>query len=60
MDSYINRPPFELYDISSDPAETRNLADDPKFADTLATYQEKLKAMQKRTGDPWIMKWRYE
>lgn len=60
VDSYINRPQFELYDISSDPAETRNLAPDPKFADTLATYKDKLKDMQKRTGDPWIMKWRYE
>ena len=60
VDSYINRPQFELYDISSDPAETRNLAADPKFAATLETYKDKLKAMQKRTGDPWIMKWRYE
>ncbi len=60
VDSYINRPQFELYDISSDPAESRNLAADPGFADTLATYQDKLKAMQKRTEDPWIMKWRYE
>ena len=60
VDSYIHRAAFELYDISSDPAETRNLADDPKFATTLAKYKDKLKAMQKRTGDPWIMKWRYE
>lgn len=60
VDSYINRPRFELYDISSDPNETRNLAADPNFAATLATYKEKLKAMQKRTGDPWIMKWDYE
>ena len=60
VDSYINRPAFELYDVSSDPAETRNLASDPKFAATLETYKDKLKAMQQRTGDPWIMKWRYE
>ena len=57
---YINRPAFELFDISSDPAETRNLAGDPAFADVLAQYKDKLKEMQKRTGDPWIMKWRYE
>ena len=60
VDSYINRPEFELYDVSSDPAETRNLASEARFADTLATYKERLKAMQQRTGDPWIMKWRYE
>ncbi|MFP6885302.1 MAG: heparan N-sulfatase, partial [Roseibacillus sp.] len=60
VDSYINRPRFELYDISSDPSETRNLAADPEFAEVLTAYQDKLKAMQKRTEDPWIMKWRYE
>ena len=60
VDSYINRPQFELFDVSSDPAETRNLAGDPAFAETLSTYKDKLKEMQKRTGDPWIMKWRYE
>lgn len=60
VESYINRPAFELYDVSSDPAETRNLAGDPEYAKTLAEYQEKLKEMQRRTGDPWIMKWRYE
>ena len=60
VDSYINRPQFEFFDISSDPAETRNLAADPEFAEQLATYKDRLKEMQKRTGDPWIMKWRYE
>jgi len=60
VDSYINRPQFELYDISIDPAETLNLADDPDFETTLESYQDKLKGMQRRTGDPWIMKWRYE
>lgn len=60
VDSYIHRPRFELYDISSDPAETNNLAEDPRFAETLSIYQDKLKEMQRRTGDPWIMKWDYE
>ncbi len=60
VDSYINRPQFELYDVSSDPAETRNLAADPRFAATLGRYKDKIREMQERTGDPWIMKWRYE
>ena len=60
VDSYINRPQFELYDISSDPSEARNLAEDLAFATVLTHYQSKLKTMQKRTEDPWIMKWRYE
>lgn len=60
VDSYINRPAFELFDIASDPNESRNLADDPAYSETLKKYQDLLKAEQKRTGDPWIMKWRYE
>lgn len=60
VDSYINRPQFELFDISSDPNESRNLAGDPAHAKTLEKYKALLKADQKRTGDPWILKWKYE
>lgn len=60
VDSYINRPEFELFDIASDPNESRNLADDPAHAATLEKYKSLLKAEQKRTGDPWILKWKYE
>jgi len=60
VDSYINRPQFELFDIASDPNESRNLANDPAHAATLAKYKTLLKADEKRTGDPWIMKWDYE
>lgn len=60
VDSYIHRPEFELFDIASDPNESRNLAGDPAHAETLKKYQSLLKAEQKRTGDPWIMKWEYE
>lgn len=58
--SYVHRPPFELYDIVNDPAEGSNLALDPDHKQRLETYKGKLKAMQKKTNDPWIMKWRYE
>jgi len=60
VDAYTNRPQFELYDISSDPAEAHNLAEDPAFAKVLTSYRSKLKDMQKRTEDPWIIKWHYE
>ena len=60
IDSYINRPQFELFDIASDPNESRNLAEDPAYQKILKKYQDLLKAEQKRTGDPWIMKWDYE
>jgi N-sulfoglucosamine sulfohydrolase len=58
--SYIQRPPFELFDLTTDPAESMNLAGDPAFKDLLETMKRRLKAAQKETGDPWIMKWDYE
>lgn len=57
---YVQRPEFELFDIAADPDETTNLADSPGHADVLETYKGKLKQMQKKMQDPWIMKWDYE
>ena len=57
---YINRPKFELFNISKDPFEKHNLASNPKYADILIKYKAKLKAHQKLMNDPWIMKWEYE
>jgi N-sulfoglucosamine sulfohydrolase len=58
--NYINRAKFELYDLKSDPDETKNLADDAAHEETLAQLKKKLQAFQKRTSDPWELKWRYE
>ncbi len=60
VDAYLHRPRFELYDLQNDPDELKNLADDPKHAGILRELKDKLKAFQKRTKDPWILKWRYE
>lgn len=57
---YINRPPFELYDMINDPHEINNLAYKPEFATTLAHYKEKIRKFQEDTDDPWIVKWSYE
>lgn len=57
---YVQRPEFELYDMQSDPYESTNLADSPGHADVLETYKAKLKQLQKKYQDPWIMKWDYE
>ncbi len=57
---YIHRPPFELYRIDLDPHETTNLADDPDHSEVLKSYQQRLRAVQKEMGDPWILKWEYE
>ena len=57
---YIQRPQFELFDISADPNEGVNLAGDEKYAKVLEEYKTKLKAFQNATHDPWVMKWKYE
>ena len=60
VDAYLHHPKFELYDLENDPHEVRNLADDPQHKDTLERMKAKLKAFQKQTKDPWILKWEYE
>ena len=58
--AYVHRPAFELYDLVNDPHEAKNLADDPKYAEVLGMLKDELKAFQKRTGDPWLLKWERE
>ena len=60
VEAYLHRPKFELYDLENDPHEVKNLADDPEHQKILNDLQAKLKAFQKRTNDPWILKWDYE
>jgi N-sulfoglucosamine sulfohydrolase len=58
--AYLHRPRFELYDLDADPHEIHNLSEDPRYDKTLKQLQAKLHAWQKRTRDPWELKWRYE
>lgn len=60
IEAYIHRPKFELYYLEDNPHEIDNLVDDPKYARVLKELKDKLKAFQKRTNDPWIIKWEYE
>jgi N-sulfoglucosamine sulfohydrolase len=57
VDALLHRTQFELYDLVHDPNETVNLAGDPAHADLLSALKEKLRTFQKRTKDPWILKW---
>ena len=45
------RPKEELYDISQDSHELRNLADHPEYAKILARMRGELENWEKRTGD---------
>jgi N-sulfoglucosamine sulfohydrolase len=60
VNAYLRRPRHELYDLVNDPDEIHNLADDPGHAKVLADLQDRLKRWQKRTGDPWIVKYKHE
>ncbi len=60
VEAYLHRPAFELYDLEQDPHEVVNRADDPAHAAVLAELKGKLRAFQKQTQDPWILKWKYE
>jgi N-sulfoglucosamine sulfohydrolase len=60
VEQYVQRPRQELYDITDDPHELKNLAGDSKHAATLARMHDKLVAWQKRTADPWLIKYEHE
>jgi N-sulfoglucosamine sulfohydrolase len=60
VNSYEHRPQLELFDVEKDPDELQNLADDPAQQDRLVSLKQKLRQFQKRTGDPWVLKWEHE
>ena len=60
VEAYVHRPRHELYDLEADPHEAVNLAGRAEHAQTLAALQAKLRAWQKKTQDPWLVKYRYE
>ncbi|MBM3289093.1 MAG: DUF4976 domain-containing protein, partial [Candidatus Hydrogenedentes bacterium] len=60
VEVYHHRPRFELYDLEKDPDEIHNLADDPKHAVAFAELKERIREFQKRTKDPWSLKWERE
>ena len=60
LTSYQRRPKEELYDLSSDPNELKNLASDPAHAAALTTLRQRLRAWQQETSDPWAILYREE
>jgi N-sulfoglucosamine sulfohydrolase len=57
---YIQRPRYELYDLTQDPDELRNVAGNPAYKAVFDEMAAKLKAWQKQTRDPWFSKYEYE
>jgi N-sulfoglucosamine sulfohydrolase len=57
---YLHRPREELYDLTKDPNELKNLAGDPGHAEVLTRLRERIRAWQMETGDPWTILYREE
>jgi N-sulfoglucosamine sulfohydrolase len=58
--AFIQRPRYELYDLERDPDEVVNLAGDSRHAVVFERLQDQLRTFQEKTGDPWVVKYRYE
>jgi N-sulfoglucosamine sulfohydrolase len=57
VETYLNRPKFELYDLENDPWELTNLAADPAHAERLKTMTTRLLQRLEETEDPWLKKY---
>ena len=58
--AFLHRPKEELYDLTADANELKNLAADPTQAKTLEDLRGKLAAWREKTNDPWLVKNQHE
>ncbi len=64
--AFLNRPEFELYDVTADPHEATNLlanvksAVKPETTAAMETLSAKLAEWRKATNDPWLIKDKHE
>jgi N-sulfoglucosamine sulfohydrolase len=59
LNSYLQRPEEELYNIKNDPYETNNLLDDPAHKHLLENLRKRLEKFQERTEDIWLLRFKY-
>lgn len=52
---YGKRPKYELYDLKQDPHETKNVAEDPAYAEVKTRLEKQLMDELSRTGDPRLI-----
>ena len=53
VEAFHHRPAEELYDLTTDPDEVVNLADDAKHVKVLAELRQQLDSWRTKTHDPW-------
>jgi N-sulfoglucosamine sulfohydrolase len=53
--TFLHRPREELYDLSTDPNELRNLAAMPEHAATLTELRQRMQRWRTETDDPWLI-----
>jgi len=54
VSTYLHRAREELYDLTYDPHETRNLATSAEYRDVLERMRAELETFRKETRDPWL------
>jgi len=52
--AYLHRPREELYDLTNDPDEAKNLAADAEYRDVLERMRREMESFRTRTRDPWL------
>jgi N-sulfoglucosamine sulfohydrolase len=57
---FLHRPAVEVYDLTADPNELKNVAEDAKHAGVRKELEGKLAAWRKATNDPWLIKDKHE
>jgi N-sulfoglucosamine sulfohydrolase len=54
LDAFLHRPAEELYDLSKDPDEVRNVASDPAYRKVIERMRTDMNKFRSETHDPWL------
>ena len=54
-EGFLHQDAEALYDIEADPAESRNLIDDPGLTEVAREMREKVQRFRVDTKDPWVL-----
>lgn len=53
-ETFLKREAIQLFNIISDPLETKNLANDPEYKDMVEEMMQRLFKFCLETDDPWM------